>query len=311
MSQRKHFYGGQAVIEGVMIRGLKSATVSVRRPDGEITYRSDLLHPMFTGRWRRLPLLRGVLVLIETLVLGMKALTYSADVSLGEESKEVPKWAIPLMLLVSMTFGIGLFFLAPLFAARSLDSFISSSIVSNFLEGVIRLALFLAYVSLIGLMPDIRRVFAYHGAEHMTVHAFEHDETLDTASVRKYSTAHPRCGTAFLLVVMVIAIVVFAFLGRPNLFLSVISRVVLLPVIAAVSYEVIRFSGAHAQHTLVRLITAPSLALQSLTTREPDDDQIEVAIHAMKRAIADDEAADAAADSLHEDAPATESNPGS
>ena len=310
MSQQKHFYGGQAVIEGVMIRGLKSAAISVRRPDGEITCRTDLLHPMFTGRWRRAPLVRGVLVLIETLVLGMKALTYSADVSLGEESKEVSKWAIPLMLVVSMTFGIGLFFLAPLFAARSLDSYISSSILSNFLEGVIRLALFLAYVSVIGLMPDIRRVFAYHGAEHMTVHAYEHNESLDTASVRKYSTAHPRCGTAFLLVVMVIAIVVFAFLGRPNLVLSVISRVVLLPVIAAVSYEVIRFSGAHAQHSLVRLITAPSLALQSLTTREPDDDQIEVAIHAMKQAIAGDEAADSG-ESLHEEAPASEATPGS
>jgi len=292
-----------------MIRGRTGASVSVRRPDGEIACRSDLLNPFFSGWMRRIPLLRGVIILVETLVLGMKALSYSANVSLGseeEEGKEISKWAITSMIIVSLAFGVGLFFLAPLFAARSLDSFITSSLLSNFLEGVIRLALFLAYVAAIGLMPDIRRVFAYHGAEHMAVHAHEDGAPLEVKSVRKYPAAHPRCGTAFLLVVMIAAIFVFAFLGRPSLAWSVLSRIVLLPAIAAMSYEVIRFGGSHPKNPLVHLITLPGLALQTLTTRKPDDDQIEVAIHAMKQAIAADEEESSSATPPEEEATASE-----
>ena len=169
-----------------------------------------------------------------------------------------------------------------------MDNLIASDEASNLVEGVLRLAMFLAYILLIGLMQDIKRVFAYHGAEHMTVHAYEHNEPLEVEAVRRYPTAHNRCGTAFLLVVMVVAIVVFTFLGRPSLPVSIASRIVLVPVIAGISYEVIRFSGAHAGNFLVKAIVYPSLALQRLTTRQPDDQQIEVAIRAMKHAIAVD-----------------------
>ena len=272
-------------MEGVMIRGETNASIAVRRPNGEIAQRCDKLSPLFTGRLRRVPIVRGIVTLIETLMLGMKALSYSANVALEQEGQQMSKGSMGMMFLLALTFGIVLFFLAPLFAARGLDAYIASDIASNFVEGIIRLAIFLVYVSLIGLLPDIRRVFAYHGAEHMTVHAHEDDAPLEVASVRNYSTAHARCGTAFLLVVMVVAILVFAFLGRPSLEWRIISRIVLVPLIAGISYEIIRFSGAHSRHPLVRVITAPSLALQALTTRKPEDSQIEVAIHAMKLAI--------------------------
>ena len=286
--EQRTIYGGQAVIEGVMIRGRDHYSLAVRRPNGEIATQSSRLSTLYTGRLRAIPLIRGVIVLIETLVIGMKALTTSANIALEEEGQELSGWSMGIMLTVSLSIGIGLFFIAPLLAIRSLDNLIASDEVSNLVEGVLRLAMFLAYILLIGLMRDIKRVFAYHGAEHMTVHAHEHNEPLEVEAVRKYSTAHNRCGTAFLLVVMVVAIVVFTFLGRPSLPVSIASRIVLVPVIAGISYEVIRFSGAHAGNVLVKAIVYPSLALQRLTTRQPDDEQIEVAIRAMQHAIAVD-----------------------
>ena len=290
MPSNKFLYGGQAVIEGVMIRGQRFFSVAVRRPNGELCAISSPLHSFYTGRLRRIPLVRGVIVLVETLVLGMRALSYSANVSLEQEEKEISRWSMGVTLAIAMLLGIGLFFLAPLFLVEGLlDRYFTSSLLSNFVEGVIRLGIFLIYIIAIGLIGEIRRVFAYHGAEHMTVHAREEDQPLEVASVRRYSTAHARCGTAFLLVVMVVAIIVFAFLGRPPIALRILSRVVLLPVIAGISYELIRFSGAHAGNQLVRAIMWPSLALQALTTRQPDDRQIEVAIHAMNVAVAADE----------------------
>ncbi len=306
----KHLYGGQAVIEGVMIRGKHYSSIAVRKPDGEIVLKTDPLTPFFTGRLRQIPLIRGVLVLAETLVLGMRALSYSANVPLQEEGQELSKWSLALMMATSLVFAIGIFLVGPLLAARSLDSVISSSIVSNFVEGAIRLGIFVGYIYLIGRLPDIRRVFAYHGAEHMTIHAREMGDALEVEAIREYSTAHPRCGTAFLLVVMVVAILVFAFLGRPPIEWRILSRILLLPVIAAVSYEIIRFNGTHFQNPLVKLITAPSLALQRLTTRQPDDSQIEVAIAAVKEAVAADEGKSAIASEKgpqEEDTSATES----
>ena len=222
--------------------------------------------------------------------------------ALEEEGQELSGWSMALMLAISLTLGIGLFFIAPLFAIRSLDSVIESDALSNLLEGILRLAVFLAYILLIGLMPDIKRVFAYHGAEHMTVHAQEHDLPLEVENVRRFPTAHNRCGTAFLLVVMVVAIAVFTFIGRPSLPVSVASRIVLVPLIAAISYEIIRFSGAHSANPLVKFIVYPSLALQSLTTRQPDDAQIEVAIRAMEHAIAIDEGTAMPDDDSHDEA---------
>lgn len=288
-AKRRPTYGGQAVIEGVMIRGQRHFSVAVRRPDGSIALEHRPLSLLFTGRLRRLPLLRGVIVLVETLSLGMQALTYSANVAAQAEGKEIGKGSMIGMIVSSLLFAIGLFFLVPVFASRSLERTFGSDLASNIAEGIIRLALFLGYIWLIGRMGEIRRVFMYHGAEHMTVHAQERGEPLEVAMVRKYPTAHPRCGTAFLLVVMVVAIVVFAFVGREPLWWLITSRIALIPFIAAASYEIIRFSGIYSDNMLVRLITGPSLALQALTTRQPQDDQIEVAIAAMKHAIEADE----------------------
>ena len=282
-------YGGQAVIEGVMIRGKDHYSLAVRRPNGEITTKSSKLSSIYTGSLKNIPLIRGVIVLIETLVIGIQALTYSANVALEEEGKEMSGWNMALMLGFSLSIGVGLFFIAPLIAIRSLDNFIASDGVSNLIEGLLRLSMFIGYIFLIGFLPDIRRVFAYHGAEHMTVHTHEHDLPLETDQVRRFSTAHNRCGTAFLLVVMFVSVVVFVFIGRPSLPISIVSRVILVPVIAGISYEIIRLSGKYAENPLVKIIVYPSLALQTLTTRQPDDSQIEVAIHAMKHAIAVDQ----------------------
>ena len=208
-----------------------------------------------------------------------------ANVGLEAEGEELGKGAMAGMIAFSLLFAVGLFFLVPVFASKALEGVLGSDLASNIAEGAIRLGLFFAYIVLIGRMSEIKRVFMYHGAEHMTVHAQERGDPLDIESVRKYPTAHPRCGTAFLLVVMVVSILAFVFIGRDPLWWLITSRVVLIPVIAAVSYEMIRFSGFHASNPLVQLITGPSLALQALTTRQPDDDQIEIAIAAMQHTL--------------------------
>ena len=287
-ANQPHTYGGQAVIEGVMIRGQRNIAVAVRRPDGSIAVKRQPLTPIFTGPLRRIPLIRGVIAMAETLTLGMRALSYSANVAAEAEGEEISAGSMAGMMAVSLTIAIGLFFLVPVLASDRLEGLLGSSLMANVAEGVIRLGLFLGYILLIGRMNDIRRVFMYHGAEHMTVHAQERGDPLNVAHIRRYPTAHPRCGTAFLLVVMVVAIVAFIFVGREPFWWLIASRILLVPLIAAVSYEVIRFSGRHADNPLVALITAPSLALQSLTTRQPDDDQIEIAIAAMQQAQAAD-----------------------
>ncbi|MDA1215288.1 MAG: DUF1385 domain-containing protein [Chloroflexi bacterium] len=289
---QQFFYGGQAVIEGVMIRGQRNYSVAARDPDGQICTISNPIPSMYSGRLRRVPFVRGTLVLLETLIVGMTALTYSARVAAGEEAQAyLGKFAMVGMIAVSLGIGIALFFLAPLLIVESaVDRFTDSSIISNLSEGLIRLAIFMVYLKLIGLMPDIRRVFAYHAAEHMAVHAHEAKLALNTENVRKFQAAHPRCGTAFLLTVMFVSILVFALLGTPDLPLRIASRIVLIPVIAGISYEIIRFSGVHEHNPLVKLVVYPSMALQAMTTRPPEDDMIEVAIAAMETAIASDEA---------------------
>ena len=292
MADQRFFYGGQAVIEGVMIRGRSYYSLAVRRLDGDVHTISEPLSQIYTGRLRRVPFLRGGLVLLETLVLGVKALNRSATMAMEDQvgkDEDVPGWLMAASMTVAFVLGIGIFFIMPLFATRTFESSISSDILSNLIEGVIRLAVLVAYIGGIGLLRDIRRVFAYHGAEHMAVHTHEAGLPLEVGNVRRFPTAHPRCGTAFLLTVMVVSILVFAFLGRSPLWWLVVSRIVFIPVIAAVSYEVIRFSGAHQNNPLTKITTYPGLLLQRLTTRQPDDDQIEVAIHAMKTAIEADE----------------------
>jgi uncharacterized protein YqhQ len=282
-------YGGQAVIEGVMIRGRKSMAVAVRDPQGEIVLHSEPLSGrIYDGVWRKIPFVRGLIVLWDTLVLGTRTLMYSANVALSEEEVELSTPAILATVVFALAFGIGIFFVLPLLLVGFLDRFITSDLLSNVLEGLIRLGLLLLYVSLIGLVPDIRRVFAYHGAEHKTINAFENGVSLDTEGVSVHSTAHTRCGTSFLLIVVLLSVLIFALLGRPPMVWRIISRVLLIPVIAGISYEFIRFAARHSDNPLVKVLILPSMALQSLTTREPDEPMLEVAIAALKPVLVTD-----------------------
>lgn len=290
-------YGGQAVLDGVMLRGRQYMAVAVRAPDDHIVVRSEALpRHLYGGVIQKIPFVRGVTVLWDSLGLGMKALLFSADVKAaglaaekGEQSDE-PSLSKPLQVttvVIALIFGVGVFFVTPLIvvgaAERALGD--ASSIWSNVAEGLVRLALLVGYVGLIGLMPEMRRVYEYHGAEHMTIHAWEHDDPLDPEHVGRYSPAHPRCGTAFLLEVVAISIVLFALLGTPPLWLRIVSRIVLIPVIAGIAYELLRLGGKYPNSWLMRLIVAPGLALQALTTRYPDRPQMEVAIASMNELL--------------------------
>lgn len=282
-------YGGQAVIEGVMMRGSKYMAVAVRHPSGNILIHSELLTARIYAGWlSKLPFVRGLTMLWDALVLGVRTLMFSADVALAEE--EDVTFGGPLVwgtFIISLLFGVGFFFLTPLLLVGLVDRYITSALLSNVIEGLIRLAFFLAYVAAIGLLPDIRRVFAYHGAEHKTINAYEDGAPLEPQAVRNYSTAHTRCGTGFLLVVMVLFIFLSALLGRPPMVLRFLSRLLLIPIVAGLAYEFIKFSAAWYQRSpLIRVLIAPGLALQSLTTREPDDSMLEVAIAALKRVLA-------------------------
>ena len=243
---KRFYYGGQAVIEGVMMRGQKTMVTVVRRPRGELAVDTQPLAPIYTGRMRKAPLIRGIIVLIETLILGIKTLLYSARVSLEEEEEEISRGSVWLMVTMSLALAVVLFFIAPLFLTRLLD--INSPLVFNLIEGFIRVAIFILFLKLITLMPDIKRTFAYHGAEHKAINAYEDGAPLEVEAARKYHTAHRRCGTSFLFAVLIIAIIVFALIGLPSLWLMVLSRIILIPVIAAVSYEVIYFGASHANN---------------------------------------------------------------
>jgi len=291
---KKFYYGGQAVIEGVMMRGQKAMVTAVRRPGGGLAMDTQSLGGIYSGRLRRTPLIRGVIVLIEVMVLGIKTLLYSANVSLEEEKAEISGWLVWLLVAASLGLAVALFFMAPLFLTNLLKPYITSSLVFSLIEGFIRATIIILYLGLIGLLPDIKRYFAYHGAEHKAVNAYEDGAPLEIEATRKYSTAHVRCGTSFLFTVVIIAIIVFALVGLPSLWLMVISRVLLLPVIAALGYEVIYFSGRHTGNRLVRAILAPGLWLQSLTTREPDDAKLEVALAALRTVVELDQAEEAA-----------------
>ena len=283
---KKFYYGGQAVIEGVMMRGQKTMVTAVRRPNGELAIDTQPLATIYTGWMRKAPLIRGVIVLIEALVLGIKTLLYSANVSLEEEEEKISGGLVWAMVTISLALSIALFFIAPLFLAKLLDPYIQSSLVFHLIEGFIRLAIFIVYLKLMTLVPDIKRVFAYHGAEHKTVNAYEDGVPLEVEAIKGYSTAHVRCGTSFLFAVLIIAILVFALIGRPpSLWLMVLSRIILIPVIAALGYEVTHFGGKHTKNSLVRAILYPGLLLQKLTTRQPDDSQLEVAISALRKVV--------------------------
>ncbi len=285
MPQRQVYYGGQAVLEGVMIRGPRSVAVACRRPDGGIAVRTETLGGIYTGPLRRIPFLRGVVVLWETLALGMRALLFSSNVAMGEEEKEISPAGVWMTALASLVLVAALFFAGPVLLTRWLDNVIESDVVVVLIEGLVRLAVLVGYIGLIGLLPDIRRVYAYHGAEHKSIHALEAGDPLEPPSVQRHPTAHVRCGTSFLLTVVVISVILFVAIGTPDLWLRVVSRVVLIPVIAALAYEFIRLGAAFASHPIVRALMWPNLALQALTTRQPDDGQVEVALRALREVL--------------------------
>lgn len=292
MSNKNFNYGGQAVLEGVMMRGSKAMAVAVRNPEGEIiTHVEPVNQTIYNGPVSRVPFVRGLTMLWDALGLGLRSLMFSADVALGEE--EDASFSGPVAwgtVAVSFAFGIGLFFVLPVLVVGFLDRWIESSLVSNLLEGIVRLLLFIGYVWLIGKTPDIKRVFAYHGAEHKTINTYEAGEEVTIGNVQAYTTLHPRCGTGFLLSVVVISILLFSLLGRPDWWLRVLSRILLIPVVAGVAYEYIRFSARHMDNRVIRAITAPNLAMQRLTTREPDSDMLEVAITAFNGMMAAEKA---------------------
>ncbi len=280
------YYGGQAVLEGVMIRGPEHMAVAIRHPKGHIVRHSEKLNSLYTGRARRIPMLRGMIVLMETMALGMRALNFSTKIAMEEEAEDgkpadFPQSVFWGAIALSALFVIGFFFATPILIAHSLEYFDAPRWLIVGVEGVVRLLLFVIYIAAISRIPDIRRVFQYHGAEHMTIHAYEAGNPLTIAGVRPFPKEHQRCGTSFLLVVVVVALITFFIFDLTvdrGLLVRVASRVVFIPFVAAVSYEILRLGARYNNLAFVRALFVPNILLQALTTKVPDDSQIEVAI---------------------------------
>ncbi|MBK9054084.1 MAG: DUF1385 domain-containing protein [Chloroflexi bacterium] len=293
-------YGGQAVIEGVMMRGSKAFSVAVRDPNGTIVTHTEPLNANFYGGWFvRIPFLRGLTLLWDALGLGTKSLMFSAQVAIPEEERDETGdiFSGPAqygMVLLSLAMSIGLFFVLPAFLSQRVPLWLSwelSPLVINLMEGVIRLVLLVGYIWAIGLMPDVKRLYGYHGAEHKTINAYEAGAELTPASVARFPLEHPRCGTAFLLTVVLLSIILFTLLPpvfTQNILLRIVSRVLFIPIIAGIGYEFIRFTAKHQSNPFIRLITKPNLALQRLTTREPDEGMLAVAIVAFQQVLANE-----------------------
>jgi uncharacterized protein YqhQ len=298
MSERLASYGGQAVLEGVMMRGTRSLAVAVRDPRGEIRLNTRPIGNIYRSPISRVPFLRGLLGLWDALGLGMQALSFSASIAAGEAAGAggggASRLEGPIMwvtVLVSVSFGVGLFFLAPAAAGAGVD-YLAHSLwgaapgaagwIGNLAEGLIRLALIVSYIWLIGYIPDIKRLYGYHGAEHKVINAFEAGAPLTPESAARFPLEHPRCGTAFLLVVVLFSIILFALMGPLPLAWRLLSRVLLVPVLAGLAYEYLRFTARHIANPLIKLIVVPNLAMQRLTTREPDLKMLEVSIAAFQ-----------------------------
>jgi uncharacterized protein YqhQ len=279
-------YGGQALIEGVLMRGRDAIAVAFRHPEGHIVWASESLDKgPHAWRFAKTPFVRGLVVLYETLVVGTRWLIRSANIQASADGIELGRGSVALMLGLTLVLGVGIFFLLPLFIATFTTANVQADWVQHIVEGLVRVGIFLGYLALIARAPDIRRVFEYHGAEHMTIHALEAGDPLTTDAVRKYPTAHPRCGTEFLVVVIALSIFAFSLVGRQSLGIMVISRLLLIPVIAAIGYEILRFGARHRGNPLVKAIMAPGILVQMITTKRPTDDQIEVAIVSMEQAL--------------------------
>jgi uncharacterized protein YqhQ len=279
-------YGGQALIEGVLMRGRDAIAVAFRHPDGRIVWASEPLNSGPHG-WRlaRAPLVRGLIVLYETLIVGTRWLIRSASLQASGDGLELGSGSIALMLVITLVLGVGVFFLLPLFVASVAAANVEAGWVQNLIEGLVRVGIFLGYLVLVSRTPDIRRVFEYHGAEHKTIHALERGDPLTLDAVRRYPTAHPRCGTEFLVVVIILSILLFSLIGRQDAAVMVASRIILIPVIAALGYELLRLGARFRSNPIVRALMAPGILVQLITTKQPSDDQIEVAIVSMEQAL--------------------------
>jgi uncharacterized protein YqhQ len=279
-------YGGQALIEGVMMRGRDAIAVALRHPDGRIVFATERLDSGFHGsRWARAPFIRGLVVLYETLVVGTRWLIRSAGLQVEDEGVEIGKGSVALMLGITAVLAVGLFFILPLVVASFAAGNVENDLVQHAIEGLVRVVIFLGYLALIARTPDIARVFQYHGAEHMTIHALEHGDPLQTDEIRKYPTAHQRCGTEFLVVVILLSILAFSLVGRQSPVVMVASRVLLIPVIAAVGYELLRLGARHRSNPIIRVIMWPGILVQKITTKQPTDDMIEVAVVSIEEAL--------------------------
>jgi uncharacterized protein YqhQ len=278
--------GGQAILEGVMMRHGNKIAAAVRAPDKKIVFQEREYIPL-TKRYKVLGwmFVRGTITLFEMMIIGIQCLMFSADVALSEEEKKPQGWEMYVSLAISFSVAIFFFVVVPAFFFTKVKIYIDSLVLLNILEGCVRLSMFLCFLSATLLMTDMRRVYMYHGAEHKTVFAWEDGQDLTIENVKKYSTRHPRCGTSFILFVMIVSILVFSLLGRPDFLHRVLYKILLLPVVAGISYEAIRFTGKYSRFKMIQILSWPGLALQRITTREPDDEQIEVAIAAMKKVI--------------------------
>ncbi|HEX4526724.1 MAG TPA: DUF1385 domain-containing protein [Gaiellaceae bacterium] len=282
--------GGQAVLEGVMMRGPRNWAVAVRKPDGDIVHVARTIDPLAARHWAlRLPIIRGVVALGESLSIGFRALSVSATYAAQEEAEgdgepaEIGRWALAFAFLVAIGFAIAIFKVGPALLTDTLP--ISNGSWFVLVEGLVRVTVFVLYLVVLSLIPSLRRVFQYHAAEHKAINAYEAGEELTPETAQRYSLIHPRCGTAFLLWVMVVSVFVYATLGRPVWYWLIISRIVLLPVIAGLAYELIRFAGRHSESRVLMTLLAPGLWLQRLTTREPTLDQLEVSIRALREVL--------------------------
>src|SRR4051794_31296563 len=280
-------YGGQALIEGVMMRGRDAIAVALRHPDGRIVWAQERLdqgtvHGRRAAKW---PFVRGLVVLYETLIVGTRWLVRSAGLQAEDQGVEIGKGGIALMLGITAVLGIGLFFILPLFIATATAGNLENDLIQHLIEGLIRVAIFIGYLVVISRTPDIHRVFMYHGAEHMTIHAFEAGEPLRPEYVRRHPTAHPRCGTEFLVVVILLSILAFSLVGRQTPIVMIASRILLIPVIAAVGYELLKLGAKYRSNPVIRVVMWPGILVQKITTKQPTEDMIEVAIVAIEETL--------------------------
>jgi uncharacterized protein YqhQ len=296
---KKTSIGGQALIEGIMMKGPEKISTAIRKPDGEIEVTEKEINPIFKNKFFKLPIIRGTFVLIDSLVSGVKELMYSAEFY-GEDYEEdqfdkflkkifkdkADTAIIYASVIIALAFSIGPFILGPSLIANFVKGIVDNTLVLNLVEGIIRVGLFVLYVYLVSKLNDIKRVFMYHGAEHKTIYCYENGEELTVENARKYSTLHPRCGTSFMINVMLISIIVFSFFGWPNPLMRVLIRLLTLPLIAGISYELNKYVGrCEKENLLTKAISYPGFQIQKITTKEPDDSMLEVAIEAMKRVI--------------------------